>query len=130
MDLFDTNVWVAIANENDALHAQALRALSRATRPILLPEYVLVETGNVLTYRAGKAFANQFFVTAINNSEIELLYAGKETLHHAIRFFQSAPHVGLSFVDTFLLYLSITHNVVTFDKQLEKHIRKQNSRVT
>lgn len=124
MDLFDTNVWVAIANEEDSLHDKAMRAFARAKRPILLPEYVLVETGNILTYRAGKPFADKFLDEAIHNADIELLFAGKETALHAIRFFQSAPHPGLSFVDTFLLYLSKGYDVITFDKQLDKLIRK------
>ena len=127
MDLFDTNVWVAIANEDDSLHGKALKAFARATRPIILPEYVLVETGNILTYRAGKPFADRFLDEAVNNSDIELLYAGKETVLHAIRFFQAFPHPGLSFVDTFLLYLSTAHNVITFDKQLDKLIRRSKS---
>jgi hypothetical protein len=47
----DTNGWFALLNEEDALHVRAAtcwRELSRASRSIVLTDWVVAETGNGL----------------------------------------------------------------------------------
>lgn len=122
--VFDTNVWVATMNSADSLHEQAVQELERVARPVILPEYVLVETCSVLALRAGKNVADKFVHYALDNAEIELMYSSEAMTRKSAAFFLSHPHRGLSFVDVFLLLLSQSYDVITYDKQLQKSINR------
>lgn len=45
--IFDTNVWIALFNENDAHHEKA-KQLFLGSETIYIPEYVILETTTVL----------------------------------------------------------------------------------
>jgi len=125
--VFDTCVWVAAMNEEDALHARAVEAFRANTDTIVLPEYVIVETCTALRQRANKQAADRFLETTLSNDVTKLLFAGEDTIRHSAAFYRSSDHPGLSYVDVFLLFLSQSHRIVTFDKQLDKLIRRSKS---
>ncbi|MFA5945795.1 MAG: type II toxin-antitoxin system VapC family toxin [Patescibacteria group bacterium] len=122
MVVFDANVWVALLNANDSLHAKAKSVEQKAKRPILLPEYIAVEVCNVLTQRAGKITADRF-LEVVTGGDVELLYAGKDTFSATCSLSRQITHKKLSFVDVFLLLLSKEHDVITFDKALIKAMK-------
>lgn len=128
MIIFDANVWIAIFNVDDSLHNKAKLIPETITQTVLLPEYIVVETCNVLMQRADKTVADSFIKSLENNKDVEILYAGRETFISTCATFKQIQHKKLFFVDTFLLYLSNTHEVITFDKALNKAINKQNPR--
>lgn len=125
--VFDTCVWVAAMNEEDSLHARAVEAFRTNKDTVILPEYVIVETCTALRHRANKETADRFLETTLSNDTARLLFAGEDTIRHSTNFYRSSDHPGLSYVDVFLLFLSQTHRIVTFDKQLDKLIRKSKS---
>jgi len=125
--VFDTCVWVAAMNEEDSLHTRAIEVFRANTDTIVLPEYVIVETCTALRHRANKQAADRFLETTLSNDVTKLLFAGEDTIRHSAAFYRSSDHPGLSYVDVFLLFLSQTHRIVTFDKQLDKLIRRNKS---
>lgn len=124
--VFDTCVWVAAMNVEDSLHARAVEAFRTNHDVIILPEYVIVETCTALRHRANKQAANRFLETTLENETTRLLFAGEDTIRHSANFYRSSDHPGLSYVDVFLVFLSQTHRIVTFDKQLNNLIKRNN----
>jgi len=57
--IFDSNVWIALFNENDVHHEKARKFFSENS-VIYVPEYVILEITTVLQLRASKIKANLF----------------------------------------------------------------------
>lgn len=119
--IFDTNVWVALFNGNDAHHDTA-KQLFLQNESIALPEYIILETTTVLQMRASKQIADQFAQTIIATENIEILYASDLFFHAVLDLFQQQKNKKLSFVDCALLQLSDNYKIYTFDEALEKAI--------
>ncbi len=127
MIVLDSNIWIAAFHSTDSLHKKALDLFSQIEKEhILLPEYVLIETANVLMIRAKKSVAQYFIQSTANNTDIHLLVSSKELLYETSDLFtKTKPRNNFSFVDTALLYLSKSYTVLTFDKKLEKSIKQR-----
>ncbi|TAL44217.1 MAG: PIN domain-containing protein [Methylovulum sp.] len=70
--IFDSNVWIALFNENDAHHEQAQRLFS--DNPVIyVPEYVILEITTVLQLRASKLKANIFAKMVASTAGLEIL---------------------------------------------------------
>ncbi|MBT9096883.1 PIN domain-containing protein [Methylovulum psychrotolerans] len=119
--IFDSNVWIAIINENDAHHEKALRLFSGHSA-IYIPEYVVLETTTVLQLRASKYKADLFAKLIENTTGLEVLYASDDFFLSVLRAFQQ-QNQKLSFVDCALFELSKNHAVHTFDEVLAQAIR-------
>jgi predicted nucleic acid-binding protein len=124
MTIFDSNVWVALFHEHDSLHDRAVSVLSTIVAPLIVPEYVIVETCTVLERTAGKIAADTFIDYLENTENVEILYSNFSVLNETLRFYQAHPHRGLSFVDVALLHFSSTHLVITFDAALKRAVTR------
>jgi predicted nucleic acid-binding protein len=122
MVIFDANIWIALLNVEDSQHEKSLVVFESTNESILLPEYVLVETLNVLTQKAGKKIADAFLSMVFASDQIEIGFSSKNFLLRVVQSFLANDHAKLSFVDQGLLYLSQFHKVITFDKNLAKKL--------
>ena len=122
MEIADTNVLVAALNTRDSLHVRAIAALTKAQRPIAIPEYVALETATVLMRTAGKKTADTFVRSLFATQDLLVLPASPEQFVAASECFLEEQK--LSFVDASLLALSHTHHIITFDTALSRAIGK------
>lgn len=119
--IFDTNVWVALFNENDAHHEKA-QQLFLQTESVIIPEYIILETTTILQMRASKQIADLFAEMITSTEQLEILYASDSFFHAVLKLFQKQYSKKLSFVDCALLELSANYKIYTFDEALEKAI--------
>lgn len=120
--ILDTNIWVAYTNKSDSQHEKARGILELIKEKVIIPEYVLVETLNVLSVKLGKKDADDFLSGILKSENIVMLWCTHELREELLSFFVSNKIEKLSFVDQSLLFLSKKYKVVTFDKVLLKHI--------
>jgi len=118
--IFDSNIWIALFNENDAHHEKA-RQLFYENPVITIPEYVILEITTVLQLRASKLKANLFAEMIVNTTELETLYASDDFFRAVLSIVQYQTQ-KLSFVDCALLVLAKNHIVYTFDEALTQAI--------
>lgn len=123
MTILDTSVWIALFHKEDSQHKKAL-ALTTKLKEIVVPEYVILEVCTVLRAKAGGGVAEQFLEYALNSDNVTVLYSDSKLFGGTTKLFQHTHSKKLSFVDTALLYLSRTHDVVTFDKELARAIER------
>ena len=121
MTILDANVFIALLSEQDALHERAMQVVEQVSAPILLPEYIFVEILTVLAMRAGMPKVEKF-LSAVVALPITFLPSSGELLAHSLIMFRKQPGGRLSFPDAALLYLSREHDIITFDKTLERAI--------
>lgn len=123
MMILDSSVWVALFSERDSQYHKALK-IAPSFKSVAITEYIVLETSTLLFAKAGKETAEKFFEYALNNKEVELLFSSQDMFYGTLQLFRKAKDKKLSFVDTSLLYLSSEHEVITFDKELGKAIKK------
>ena len=121
--IYDTNVWVAYYDEDDATHRRAERLIDSTTDNIVLPEYVCVELCTVLKHKVDQERATLASEMLLENNDIVLL-PSSGYFHSVVELFRSYTEPHLSFVDVSLLLLSKEYQVVTFDKKLERAIKQ------
>ncbi len=124
MIVVDSSVWVALYNELDNQHQKAV-GLSASLSDVALPEYVLLETCTLLLAKAGEDAAEKFLEYSLDSAEVTVLYSSPDFVQETVRLFRRLKNRKLSFVDISLLLLSQSHEVVTFDKALQKAIQKR-----
>ncbi|MDB5265011.1 MAG: hypothetical protein JWN64_582 [Parcubacteria group bacterium] len=123
-NFIDTSVLISFFNEKDSLHERAQLILREIQKPLLVHEYVVLETATVLMNRVGKSSADEFMRITLGNADFELhLSSEVGFLASAETFVQNQNK--LSFVDTALLSLSGTSQIITFDEELNRAIKKR-----
>ena len=120
MTVLDSNVWIALFDKDDSLHARAQRMVSELKDSIALPEYVILEVTTVLSQKAGKSFADSFLQKVCANRDIQIIASSKQFLDEVIELYLFQSRGGLSFVDYALLFLSRRMKILTFDNDLKK----------
>lgn len=120
--IFDSNIWIALFNENDGHHEKS-RQLFSETPVITIPEYVILKITTVLQLRASKLKANLFAEMIVSTAELETLYASDDFFQAVLSIFQYQTQ-KLSFVDCALLVLAKNHTVYTFDEALAQAITR------
>jgi len=126
MIILDSNVWIAFFHIGDSQHKKAEKIVRELGFLIAVPEYVIAEVSSVLCLRANKKISNDFLESIFDNENIEILLSDKEFFDNVVENFRNSKDRKLSFIDTALLYLSKSHRVITFDKDLQKAIKKFN----
>ncbi len=126
--LIDSSVLVASRNDKDLLHARAIKNLRDAELPLVIHEYVLLETATVLINRASKATADIFIRAVLGNSAFSILYSTEQDFLTVVETFTS-NRMKLSFTDTALLFLSGEYTVLTFDESLSRAIKRQSAQI-
>ncbi|MSU74983.1 MAG: PIN domain-containing protein [Candidatus Magasanikbacteria bacterium] len=124
MIILDSSVWVAYMNELDNQHAAAAKVMTEVILPVVVPEYIMVETCTVLTAKANKELAVFFLNFISDNNNCDILFSNEVWARRVINFFKTEAPATLSFPDTALLYLARDYTVITFDKQLARAIKK------
>jgi len=122
--LIDSSVLVASRNEGDSLHSRAIKAMSLADKPLVVHEYVLLETATALQMRASKLIANIFVKAMFENSAFKILFSNESDFIKTTSIFLG-NRTKLSFVDAALLALSDKYSVLTFDEALARTIKKK-----
>ncbi len=121
--ILDSNVWIALYLEEDSQHKKALK-LAPFFRHVAIPEYVILETCTILLIKAGGEISEKFLDYAFDNREITVLFSMRDFFQETIKIFREKNGKKLSTIDASLLYLSSEHEVITFDKDLQKAIKK------
>ncbi len=124
--ILDTSVWIAYLNIDDSQHAKA-RTLFASLKPntvIIIPEYIYLEIVTILALRMSKVFSINFMNAVSNNSGIRLLPTDPDFFEKVIEVFRKIRSKQISFADASLVYLSTKYPVITFDKQLQKELKK------
>ena len=123
--LIDSNVLIAFFHEDDALHEKAVKLMLAAPRPLIVHEYVVLETATILMLRAGKSLADAFIRTVLGNADFSMLHSTTPTFLLGIKNFIGSKTKQLSFADAALLALSPAYSVLTFDEALNRAIKKK-----
>jgi predicted nucleic acid-binding protein len=124
MTIFDSSVWVAFFNDKDSQHKKAREAVSLAGGFTVIPEHIVSETASVLLARVSKESAEEFLEAITGNPSVKILLSEGELFWGTLMLFREKENKKLSFVDASLLFLSSKYKVVSFDKELEKAIKK------
>lgn len=124
MNILDANVWIAFLYKDDSQHKKAEKIVQICERPILLPEYVIIEVSTVLIQKAGRKISAVFLEMLMQNKDIHVLFSDDQFFMDVVYFLKSRPEEKLSFVDFTLLYLSRSYDIITFDRNLQKAIEK------
>ena len=125
MIIFDSNIWIAFYHENDTLHDKAKKLFQTTTGIVWVPEYIFIEVCSVLHMRVDKKMADAFSDRLATSNRAILTPINTELFSAMRTYFRDGKHLGLSFIDVSLLYLSQFHTVHTFDKKLANAIKKQ-----
>ncbi|NCF75149.1 MAG: PIN domain-containing protein [Xanthomonadaceae bacterium] len=126
MIILDSNVWISYLDQNDNQHKKAQKIMDEIDCNIIVPEYVIIEVCTVLLRKTNKKIANGFIEIAFDNQNTEVLFCDEYFFNLFVNNFKNIQNKNLSFIDTTLLYLSKNYQVITFDKNLEKAIKKLN----
>ncbi len=129
MTIFDSSVWVALFNEKDSQHEKAknlMVSMNENSRDlVVLPEHIVAETASVLLLKSGKETAEAFLEATVDNFRSKILLSDPEFFWGTFSLFREKENKKLSFIDASLLFLSSKYEVVSFDKEFEKAIRKK-----
>jgi predicted nucleic acid-binding protein len=120
--IFDSNVWIAILNENDAHHEKA-QSLFAENTTIIIPEYLILEITTVLQLRANKQIANLFAKMVATTGGLESLYASDDFFLTVLRFFNSKPKNFLLWIVHYGNWLKITLFIL-YDEVLAQSIKQ------
>ncbi len=122
MIILDSNVWVALLNKDDSQNLKAEKIIGTINEKIIIPEYVVLETVSVLSIRVSKKAADNFLEFITENKEIVILNSSQELFDNAVDIYRKIVGNKLSFVDVYLLSLSGSYQIITFDRELQKRL--------
>ena len=120
----DTSALVSLATETDQNHVPATQAaaqLREASRPIILPSDVLVETINVLGKKSGHETALKAAAGLLHPGSQFLLTETSQHIQAALEKFKNQPQ-AVSFTDCLVMAVAdeyATLDIFGFDKQFE-----------
>ncbi|MDD4530336.1 MAG: PIN domain-containing protein [Candidatus Gracilibacteria bacterium] len=127
MKILDSNVWIALFNKEDSLNKKAsdiMKELVKNNEKIFITEYLILEISTILLLKNGKKLADNFINFVYDNSDIDIIYSDKYFFENTIQFFTKNNYEKLSFVDQSLLLLSKSYQIITFDKELNRFMKK------
>jgi predicted nucleic acid-binding protein len=125
MTIFDSSVWVAFFNDKDSQYKKAREAVTLAGGFTVIPEHIVAETASVLLARANKEYAEAFLEAITGNPSVKILLSEESLFWNTLTLFREKENKKLSFVDVSLLFLSSRYEVVSFDQELSKAIKKR-----
>ncbi len=128
--LVDTSVLVAAFSNSDSLHEQGVKALTDCRQPLIIHEYVLLESATVLMSRVSKQVSDTFLTSIITSASVQILYSSPTHFFGTLHSFLGSKTKQLSFVDAALLSLADQYQVLTFDDALQRAITKKKASTT
>ena len=126
MIILDSNIWISYLDKNDNQHKKAEKIFRKTNAVIIVPEYVIIEVCTVLLKKTNKETANGFIKIVFDNQNTEILFFNEIIFLSFVNNFENVCNKKLSFIDIALLHLSKSYQIITFDKDLEKAIKKLN----
>ncbi len=121
---FDTNIYVALSDQEDSTHYKAYQLMESLRRRIHLPvtsSHVVSESLTVISQKVGKRQALRFFED-LQNSETEIIFVDQEIHQRALELFPKIKFKNVSFVDvtSFVIMKNKGIKVVfTFDQHFK-----------
>ena len=125
MTILDSNIWIALLNEDDSQNARAQEVVGKIRGAIILPEYAVIEIATIILQKVGKARLDRFLDQIDNTPDLYVLPSDPAFFYSVRRQLRLSGERSLSFIDTALLLLSKSYTVVTFDRDLAKAIKNQ-----
>lgn len=124
----DSNVFIGIFNEDDALHARALKIwdfLKKEDYKITVSNFVISEVITVLSQRVSKELALAFAHTMYFNErqEVEIIYSSETIELKALEYIQMISSKNVSFVDATIFAMSELYKIkklASFDEIFQK----------
>ena len=99
MIFVDTGYWIALLDDRDELHANALDWASRAVGPMVSTDLVLVETVNYLTARMSRERLHVLLDGLMAAGIVEFVAASPERLQQGLTLHRSRPDKAWSLTD-------------------------------
>lgn len=124
--ILDSSVWIAQLLKEDSQHNKAVTLFKDITNKIYVPEYILIEVTTLLKQKGYFGLAKNFLLEVIDPNEPILIPSDQYFTETQSAFLNVEKNNKLSFIDTSLLVLSKEYTIITFDKQLQKEIKKLN----
>lgn len=121
--IFDSNVWVGFFHKNDTLNARAHALIDAHHGVFVMPDFIFAETATVLKRTAGFTFAEKFITLTLQNVDVHILGTGLNFTSFVAAFLGSRKN-KLSFTDTSLLSLAREYEIVSFDKELVREVKR------
>ena len=118
----DSSVWVAYFYDKDSQHTRAVQVLEEESLPILVPEYILLETVTILRQKKEELALQKFMLAAMRD---DVYLRARNLGIEVARLYATPEYKKLSFVDVSLVLLSKEYRVITFDRALQNVINKE-----
>lgn len=122
--IVDSSVWISLLNDKDSKYSYASKYNPILTQEQWMPDIVFYEVLSVLKNKvSNKVLLENFieFATESSNVVIRLFY---ENNREVLKIFTNEVTGTLSYVDSLLVYLSHEYEILTFDQDLKKEIKK------
>src|SRR3989338_2658314 len=94
----DSSVLVAAFHVKDSLHENGVSAVANAQKPILVPEYVAIETAGELAPPAHGKIAKESIRVLLESGDMQLWTPPNGPFYNGAAYFSSTK-LRLSFVD-------------------------------
>jgi predicted nucleic acid-binding protein len=98
----DTGAWIALAEQSDVHHLQAIAIadeLSRANTLLMTTDYILDETITWFRYNASHKVAADFAVQVLSSNVTEIFYIDETIFNKAFELFRKYDDQKFSFTD-------------------------------
>lgn len=121
---FDTNIYVALSDQEDATHRKACQLMESLHRRPHLPitsSHIVSESLTVISQKVGKKQSLKFFED-LQNSETEIIFVDQEIHQQGLELFAKIKSKNVSFVDatSFVIMKNKGIKVVfTFDQHFK-----------
>ncbi len=112
MIFVDTGFLLALAQPNDALHPRALDWSAILSEPLLVTEYVLVETVNNLSKRADRPRASQILKMISQDADHEIIHASRELFVARLRLHGERSAKDWSLTDCISFQVMREHGII------------------
>lgn len=126
----DSNVWVAMHNDKDALHKQALtlfHTIEKKKARILTSDYIVQEVFTVLSKRVDQVRALNFYHYIAHQATTDIIGVNDFFLQKIITFIQAKKlKKSLGLIDYSVLFFCRLVNcpIASFDQQLLQSAKK------
>jgi uncharacterized protein len=126
----DSNYFIALANENDSLHKQAIlisQNLEERAVQLFLSNLIFLEVITVLSQKRGREVANKTGLYLLSDPHISYIHIDEQLHEESWHIFQSISQKNIGFVDCSIIAAMKAEDIstlLTFDKADFKQLQK------
>ncbi len=124
MLIFDTSIWISYFIVEDSNHEKAVKLFASQAH-VGLSEYILLEIASVLTLKLDSVTAKNIVEGILDDRKLFFLDSNNIFERTLALYLKLDYRHKLSFVDISLIALSRDHKILSFDKELNKHLDRQ-----